>query len=332
VRLTNRRRSTIHNYHANVTSFRKGTNWAEKFGVKRDKKTGQYIPKSKTNNEDKYVPTKIDIEEALQICCDAGYNVTKDAPKRGNCYDLDIDYHHGHTYKVGIVADMQMGSRYEQLESLWAFYDYCYKDGITDIWNAGDIADGYGMYQGHTFELFKHGERAQANYIIENYPKFDGVTTRFIGGNHDESFWKQNGADICQDIAIQRPDMEYLGYYIAVFKLGCSNIILHHGDGGVAYAQSYKPQKYAISYIENEGFQTPDILVIGHYHCSCILPHYMGMYIIQMPCFQMATPRYMGRKGLNPHIGGVILEITEKNGQVISTKTECKSYSAKEGR
>ncbi len=318
---------------ANSKSFKPGTNWPAKFGVVRDKKTGRYLSKDKNENDisnDK--SNKKTLAEALEICSNAGYKVTKEELKRGGKYNLDIDYHHGHTYKVGIVSDTQMGSLYEQLDSLWAFYDYCDKDGITEIWNAGDISDGHGMYTGHTFELFCHGERAQAKYIIENYPKFDDIITRFIGGNHDESFWRQNGADICHDIAIQRPDLIYLGYYIAAFKLGLSNIILHHGDGGVAYAQSYRPQKYAISYIENEGFKTPDILVLGHYHCSCILPHYMGMYIIQMPCFQAVTPRYMGRKGLNPHIGGVILEITEKNGKVISTKTECKTYSTLQKR
>ena len=51
-----------------------------------------------------------------------------------------------------------------------------------------------------------------------------------------------------------------------------------------------------------------------------------GIYTIQMPAFQSSTPSYMGRKGLNPDIGGIILEFEESEGKLVSTKTQYVNY------
>jgi predicted phosphodiesterase len=272
---------------------------------------------------------KTDLDSAIQIVQNGGFFVSKKPLQRGYTFDLDMDHHHGNVFKIGLVSYTHMCSKYQQLNVLWQFYKYCEEEGIRDVMMAGDISDGYNMYPGHLFEVAVHGERAQANYIIENYPKFDDIKTTFIGGNHDESFWKKDGSDICYDVANERNDLIYKGYYLANFDLNGINICLHHGDGGVAYAKSYRPQKLALSKIEDEGIKNPDVLIIGHYHSMCLLPKYIGMYVIQMPCFQGQTPAYMGKKGLSPDIGGIILEIEEKNGKILSTKTQYVGYQAK---
>jgi UDP-2,3-diacylglucosamine pyrophosphatase LpxH len=184
-------------------------------------------------------PTKTVLESAIQTVQDSGFFVSKKPLQRGYSFDLDVDHHHGKVYKFGLVSDPHLGSKYQQLDSLWQFYQYCDSEGIRDVFMAGDLSDGFNMYNGHIFELAVHGERAQANYIIENYPKFDDITTTFIGGNHDEAFWKKNGSDICYDVALERPDLVYKGYYLANFNVGGINICLHHGDGGVAYARCF---------------------------------------------------------------------------------------------
>ena len=267
-----------------------------------------------------------DLDSAIQTIQNAGWFVTKKPLQRNYTFDLDIEPTETNIYKVGIVSDTHLGSKYQQMESLWKFYEKCEREGITTIFHAGDLSDGVNMYNGQQFEIFLHGERAQAQYIIENYPKIDGITTEMIGGNHDESFYKRYGSDICYDVSIQRPDMKYKGFYLANFNIGNINICIHHGDGGVAYARSYKPQKLALSKIENKDTPTPNILAIGHYHATCILPDYVGIYTIQMPAFQSSTPSYMGRKGLNPDIGGIILEFEESEGKLVSTKTQYVNY------
>ncbi len=274
--------------------------------------------------------TKKDLNKAVQLVQNSGLFVTKKPLQRGYKFELDIrPIDDINTYKVGIVSDTHLGSRYQQLESLWKFYETCYNAGITTILHAGDISDGYKMYPGQEFELFEQGEKNQATYIINNYPSFDGITTYFIGGNHDESFYKRYGSDICYDISIQRPDLIYKSMYLANFDIHGINICLQHPDGSVAYARSYKPQKLAFSQIENQSMKTPNVLAIGHYHCSCILPDYAGIYAIQLPCFQAQTPSYMGKKGLNPDIGGIILEFEEQDGKMISSKTQYIKYQVK---
>lgn len=303
------------------------------YNIKKDELANGYNEVSNIINDIpitvKNIP-KTNVESAIQTVQDSGYFVTKKPLQRGYTFDLDVEPIETNTYKIGICSDTHLGSKYQQIESLWKFYEKCEHEGITTILHAGDISDGYNLYNGQQFEIFLHGERAQAQYIIENYPEIEGITTELCGGNHDESFYKRYGSDICYDISVQRSDIKYRGFYLANLNIGNIDICLHHGDGGCSYARSYRPQKLALSKIEDKGINTPKMLVIGHYHATCILPDYVGIYTIQMPCFQSSTPSYMGRKGLNPDIGGIILEFEESEGLLVSTKTQYISYKAKE--
>lgn len=251
---------------------------------------------------------------------------------RDNSININIDSCDDRKCRIGLVSDTHIGSKYQQIYSLYEFYDKCEDEGVDVVLHAGDLSDGFGMYNGQVFELFALSERDQENYIVKHYPKIDGVKTIVIGGNHDESFWKKNGSDICYNVCNRRPDMQYNGFYISNININGVNIRLHHGDGGTAYARSYKPQRLAMSCIENENILNPDILVIGHYHSSCILPQFLGIYTVQMPGFQAQTPNYMGRKGLNPDIGGIILEVEKRSGSKKYTVTNTKyiSYSTQD--
>ena len=91
-----------------------------------------------------------------------------------------------------------------------------------------------------------------------------------------------------------------------------------HPDGGVAYARSYRQQKI-IEQLAPE--KKPHILLIGHYHIENILPQYRNVYSILLPCFQAQTP-YLRRKGLNPEVGAVIMEITPDSKGIFSIKVE----------
>lgn len=277
-----------------------------------DRKNNQEEIVWETEIDSRYEST--DVKQAITAVQEAGWFVTKKPLQRGYTFDLNKESADDVSAKIGIVSDTHIGSRYQQLESLWKFYEKCSREGITTILHCGDITDGYNMYPGQAFELFLQGEKAQTDYVVENYPHVDGIETLLVGGNHDESFWKKNGTDICYNISLQRPDILYKGFYLANFNIGNVNICLHHGDGGVAYARSYKLQKLAQAKFEDKNNPNPNILVVGHYHVTCVIPDYIGSYLIQMPCFQASTPMYMGRKGLNADIGGIILEFSEANG------------------
>ena len=210
-------------------------------------------------------------------------------------------------YKVGLIADTHFGSTKQQLTLTHKAYDIFAKEKVLMVLHAGDISDGDGtVYSGHRFEMFLHGVDNHINYICENYPKAK-FPTKFILGNHDESFYKSSGIDIGKRISEKRKDLEYMGLYGAYIHIGKLKIYLMHGSGGGAYAQSYKMQKICEKFPSGE--KKPNLLVLGHYHNSNILPSYRNIYAIQMPAMQGQTP-FAIRKALAVELGVIILEIT----------------------
>ncbi|GAI76942.1 unnamed protein product, partial [marine sediment metagenome] len=180
---------------------------------------------------------------------------------------------------------------YQQMTLLYDAYAELDKRKVDFILHPGDLVDGMNMYRGHHNEIFKHGADEQRKYVVDNYPKSTrGTKTYVIGGQHDFSFYKQNGHDILRAICQDRKDLVYRGFFDASFSVKGVDVKMNHPGGGVAYARSYKLQKY----IENMiGFITsipsakaPVLQLFGHWHIPCHLPQYMGIDAASMPCFQ----------------------------------------------
>jgi predicted phosphodiesterase len=210
--------------------------------------------------------------------------------------------------KFGAISCSQLCSKYQQLSHLKTWYHYAQEEeGIEDVLNMGDLVDGEKVYRGHEYEIFLHGEKAQREYTIEHYPTIK--RTWVIAGNHDDSYYKLVGTDILENIALARPDIKYVGKYGAypIITLGNRKlkIYMSHGEGGCAYARSYKLQR-KIEQFSSEA--KPDIYFLGHYHVNCYLPQYRNVMGLMMPCFQAQTP-YLRRRGLNPEIGGWIIRL-----------------------
>ena len=136
-----------------------------------------------------------------------------------------------------------------------------------------------------------------------NYPK--GIPTWMISGNHDESLTASSGIEIVKEIAKEREDITYLGRYSANVMLqhGSTTVNMHHAAGGVAYALSYKMQKYIESMAPDE---KPQVYLLGHYHTTLQM-FLRNIHGVQLGCFQAQTP-YLKRKKLDPSIGGHIIE------------------------
>lgn len=244
-----------------------------------------------------------DIIKQLQ---DEGYTVVKEELKTERRFRIDLKRFSGKSYKFAAASDPHLGSRYQQLTHLHAFYKLAKKEGIDTILSPGDICEGNGnIYKGQEYEIFKHGADAQREYVIENYPKEEGITTYFIGGNHEDSFWKDDGYDIGRAIAKEREDMKYLGLYGAYVKVGGLRIYLHHPDGGVAYARSYRMQKLIEQFAPE---QKPNIVLQGHFHIVNVLPMYRNVEGVNIGSFQAQTP-YLKRKGLYPSVSGLFVEV-----------------------
>lgn len=209
-------------------------------------------------------------------------------------------------FNIGIVSDTHIGSIHQQVTYLKHFYKLCEKAKVQKILHCGDLVEGNGkQWRGQMYQMFIHGADAQLRYAAKIYPRARGIKTYVTGGQHDYCFWKSDGTDILEGLAKKRRDIEYLGMFGAYISIGNIKIYMMHGDGGVAYARSYKLQKI-IEQIAPEN--KPHILVMGHFHCPSYIPMYRNVEGFQLSCFQSQTP-YMKRKGLYPAIGGIILTI-----------------------
>jgi len=235
-----------------------------------------------------------------------GFAVVKQSPvKVDQRIRVATDRFEGDEYIFGLVSDSHFGSQYQQLTHLRSAYALFEQEGIRDIYHAGDSSDGQNVYRGHRYEIFIHGADAQRDYIIEHYPTYDGCTTHMIGGSHDQDHWKRAGSEILKDVARERPDIKYYGFFGAFIDIGPISAYLMHGSGGVAYARSYRMQKIIEQFAPED---KPDLLFLGHYHVPCHLPMYRNVEGFMLPSFQSQTP-YLRAKGLFPAIGAMIIKM-----------------------
>lgn len=208
--------------------------------------------------------------------------------------------------RIGGIADCHMSSKYEQSTFLNHLYDIYEKECIQTVYNAGDLSEGfYKNRPGHIYEIHKMGHDAQADYIIENYPKRKGIVTKFITGNHDHTHILNGGVDIGRTITRERKDMIYLGQANAKVELTPNCVLeLNHPLDGSAYALSYSIQKYIESMT---GGEKPNILLNGHHHKAMYM-FYRNVHAVEGGTTQAQTPFMKGKK-LAAHIGGWIFNI-----------------------
>lgn len=215
--------------------------------------------------------------------------------------------------RFGIVSDTHFNSKYQQLSHLLEFYKICEREGIDKIYHAGDLDEGEEMRIGHKYECFNQGADDHTDYIEENYPCINGITTYFITGNHDHTLIKRAGYNIGRTIANRREDMIYLGPDFARIMLtpNCSMDIIHPADGA-AYALSYATQKMIDSL---QGGQKPNILICGHHH-KAMYYEYRNIQVIEAGTFQAQTP-FMRGKRISANVGGWIITIHVDKGGTI---------------
>jgi predicted phosphodiesterase/biotin operon repressor len=237
---------------------------------------------------------------------------------------LELDTLFKKKIKIGIVADTQFGSKYQQPSILYTAYAHFEREKIDFALHAGDMVDGNNVYRGQTSEIFLHDSDEQLDYVVDKYPRSDTFRTYCISGNHDGVFKKDVGYNIVKHICEKRPDLVFRGDYQAEFQVKDLRIVMIHPDGGGSYAKSYKSQKIlegvvssAIQTFSSEvGKALPQLMIFGHWHFTCHLPFSYNCCTISTPCLQAQTP-YLARKGLTPEIGYIIIELTMNDDKQI---------------
>lgn len=251
-------------------------------------------------------------EEKIQKLSEAAATLAETlslAVKRQRPYEVPVRSDES-SIRFGMIGDTQIGSLYQRTDALAAFYRYCHNEGIEHVLHAGDVLDGWKVYKGQEFELHPNGRgwREQRDMFAELAPKYDGITTIFITGNHDSSFKKLIGLVVGEELSTIREDWKFVGQDVGDVMLKTKQgqaftVRLLHPGGGTAYALSYHPQKIVESMA---GGQKPDLVAIGHYHKAEWIPAYRNVSTVQVGCFQSQTP-FMVQRSLAAHVGGWII-------------------------
>lgn len=233
----------------------------------------------------------------------------------------------GEWVRYGLVADTHLACREERLDALHNCYDIFEAESISTVFHAGNIVDGY-VHKINGASVIVSTPDDQAQYVIDNYPRRDGLTTHYITGDDHEGWWIKEGfnwGNYLQMLANQqgRHDLKYIGHVegdIAVSNnVGRIILKVQHPGGGSAYARSYTAQKQVEAF---QGGEKPQILVQGHYHVS----NYMNdrnIHVIGMPGFQDQTV-FARKKRLRMEIGGAILEFKQSpnDGSITRLRVE----------
>lgn len=242
--------------------------------------------------------------------------VIEKAPQVASGPVLEITSDANGEYLFGALGDTHLGSKYERLDVLFGLYDRYETEGVKTVFHTGNWIDGEAPF--NRYDLNIHGMDGQIRYLVDKYPRRDGINTYAVAGDDHEGWYCQKtGVNIgwYAEAAMRkagRDDWHDLGYMEAFVKLvdarsGKSAMLaVVHPGGGSAYALSYTIQKIVESYA---GGEKPAVLLAGHYH-KMELANFRNVWCCQTGCTQDQTP-FMRKKRLEAHVGGHMIRLRQ---------------------
>lgn len=181
-------------------------------------------------------------------------------------YNGDIKYKliHGHLYfeenttsiemkknenifRAIVISDLHIGCDKQRLDLLDQVYNYCIKNNINIILNAGDLVDGW---FGQNKKINKDIEH-QLHYLLKKYP-FDKNILNFIClGNHDSNSYQKFGINLKTLLTNYRHDL-------ISFASGIGHINVKNDDIVICHPLNHNKSKF------NE--INDSIIFKGHHH------------------------------------------------------------------
>ena len=279
-----------------------------------------------------------ELKGILELCKIYGKNVdivskngniyfVKQLPKAIHMNKMNFDSDKLIHTEICVVSDTHFGNIHQQLHLLNEIYLEAYNRGITTVLHCGDMVDGnYPNRPEQPRQQFLHGFDEQVGYVVDMYPKVNGITTKYILGSHDETHYKNGQATVNKWISSCRDDMVYLGQDSAEISINGVKIVMDHPGGGSSSALSYKPQK-RIEILE--AGSKPKILLIGHYHKSYSFV-YRNVRGIEVPALCDKT-QFQQKQGLLNYVGAYFLDIySDKKGNIQYFNAEEVLYDKKD--
>ena len=244
-------------------------------------------------------------------------------PVKQNVENLKLYTDEENKFKALVISDTRFGAKEQQLELIKNQIENAKKQGIKNIILCGNITEGiYPSNSPYFDSLFLHGTENQVDYVVENFPKIDGMTTYFITGPKDETHLKKNDVDIGAIISSKRDDMIYLGRNEKDITIDNISVKIANLKAKKTYTVSYRCENLVKS-IRSE--DKSDILLYGGLLQQDKFK-YRDMNCLSIPSICGTTPE-MDDKYSNT-VGSWILEVESDNKGNLKKllTTSCPNY------
>ena len=192
------------------------------------------------------------------------YKLIKDLNVKQEVGTTIITRHSDTTFRAILLSDLHLGSIQDNIPALNAIYNYCAKEGINIILNAGDFIDGTIGGIKRTFDI-----EEMIKYSLKNHP-FDKNILNFVClGNHDISPLEDYGLNFYTSVINKRPDIIPLGFGKCVINIKNDQIVLKHPAG----------QNLDLS----DGNERNKLILKGHKHFTKIVADAHHNKILYLP-------------------------------------------------
>ena len=195
--------------------------------------------------------------------------------------------------------------------------------GYDNVILCGNISAGlYPISDIYAETNFVDDTLGQIDYIVDNYPRIEGMKTYFITGKTDDKHLKQVKINIGKRIADSRDDMIYLGENSCDIVIDKTVMQVMSSKLGKTYTSSYRTQQQIDSYRSED---KPDILLYGGL-LQMEKYSYRNVKCISVPSV-VATTKEMNDKRYSNTVGAWYVTIrTNKKGLLESVTAISSPY------
>ncbi len=227
---------------------------------------------------------------------------------------INFETNETHEFKFVAISDTRFGSKAQQLSILNDIYKKAKEMGYDKVIHCGNITEGlYPMSNAYADTTFLDDSLRQVDYIAENYPKVDGITTYFITGSKDSKHMKNNKINIGKRISDARDDMIYLGDKECNVIVDNANILVSSPDASKTYTVSYRPQKQIDAFRSED---KPDVFLYGGL-LQMEKFNYRDVECISVPSCCATTQEMSDKKYANT-VGAVFVTVkTDEKGNLL---------------
>ena len=239
---------------------------------------------------------------------------------KGDFIDQDVSTYSFETdesneFKFVAISDTRLGSKSQQLSILNDIYRKAQEMGITNVIVVGNISAGLKPMT-DTESNFVFDTQAQIDYIVANWPKFEGITTYFISGKLDDKHITWNNINLGKRVAALRSDMIYLGEDVCDISIDRAKMQIMSSKLSKTYTSSYRTQQTLDAYRSED---KPDILLYGGL-LQMEKYSYRGIKCISVPSV-CATDKEMKSKRYSNAIGAWYVTVKTNQNGLLDTVT-----------